>query len=99
MDEMEKALKADGEKLRGLTGQDHGPWLIDECESARRDAPIATALGDEVRHLGAFAPTAAEIEAAMTPSGGWTRDQLAAWGVPWPPPKGWKRRLLSVQTP
>lgn len=25
--EMEEALSADGEKLRGLTGEDHGPWL------------------------------------------------------------------------
>ena len=25
-----------------------------------------------------------------TDNGGWTRTQLAAWGVPWPPPKGWK---------
>ena len=24
--EMQKALEADGEKLRQLTGQDHGPW-------------------------------------------------------------------------
>lgn len=39
-------------------------------------------------------PTAAEIEAAKTPRGGWTRAQLAEWGVPWPPPRGWKKRLL-----
>lgn len=38
-------------------------------------------------------PTDAEIEAARTPDGGWTRNQLAAWGVPWPPPKGWRARL------
>ena len=25
-DEMERALEADGEKLRQLTGEDHGPW-------------------------------------------------------------------------
>lgn len=39
--------------------------------------------------------TAEQIEAAKTSSGGWTRETLAAWGVPWPPPKGWKARLLS----
>jgi hypothetical protein len=43
-------------------------------------------------------PTAAEIEAAKTPRGGWTREQLAQWGVPWPPPKGWKQRLLRAST-
>jgi hypothetical protein len=35
----------------------------------------------------------AEIEAAKTPSGGWTKADLAKWGVPWPPPKGWKKFL------
>jgi len=38
-------------------------------------------------------PTPEEIEAAKTERGGWTRKQLAAWGVPWPPPKGWRRKL------
>lgn len=38
-------------------------------------------------------PTRDEIEAAKTPAGGWTRDQLAAWGVPWPPPKGWRKEI------
>ena len=36
-----------------------------------------------------------EIEAARSSAGGWSRDQLAAWGVPWPPPKGWKRALIE----
>jgi hypothetical protein len=34
--------------------------------------------------------TAKDIEAKKTKNGGWTRKQLAEWGVPWPPPKGWK---------
>jgi hypothetical protein len=25
--------------------------------------------------------------------GAWSAKQLAAWGVPWPPPKGWRRKL------
>jgi hypothetical protein len=40
-------------------------------------------------------PSPDEVEAARTPAGGWRRDQLAAWGVPWPPPKGWKQRLAD----
>ena len=36
-----------------------------------------------------------DIEAARTPKGGWTRAQLAEWGVPWPPPKGWKQQLIE----
>lgn len=40
-------------------------------------------------------PSPEEVEAARTPAGGWKRDQLAAWGVPWPPPKGWKDELAT----
>ena len=41
-------------------------------------------------------PSADEIEAARTPVGGWSREQLAAWGVSWPPPKGWKQALTAA---
>ena len=37
----------------------------------------------------------AQIEAAKSPRGGFTRSTLAAWGVPWPPPKGWRRALIA----
>ncbi|MFD5505387.1 hypothetical protein ACFWJS_37860 [Streptomyces sp. NPDC127061] len=33
------------------------------------------------------------MTAAQTPDGGWTRKQLAEWGVPWPPPRGWRKHL------
>lgn len=42
-------------------------------------------------------PTKAEIEAGRSPAGGWTKAQLAEWGIPWPPPKGWKRKLAGQQ--
>ena len=38
--------------------------------------------------------TEEEIMAWQTPKGGWTKDTLAEWGIPWPPPKGWKKGLL-----
>ncbi len=38
--------------------------------------------------------SAEEIEAGRSPAGGFTRAQLAKWGVPWPPPVGWLRALL-----
>jgi len=41
--------------------------------------------------------TAAEIEAGRSPRGGWKAKQLAKWGVPWPPPKGWRKALLAGQ--
>ncbi len=40
-------------------------------------------------------PTAAQIEAARTPKGGWTKATLAGWGVSWPPQKGWRDRLIA----
>ena len=40
-------------------------------------------------------PTEEEIDAKRTPAGGWTKAQLAEWGVPWPPPRGWRKQLIS----
>ena len=40
-----------------------------------------------------------EIEAARTEKGGWTRETLTRWGVSWPPPKGWKERLVRGEEP
>lgn len=39
--------------------------------------------------------THAEIEAGKTPKGGYNKAQLAAWGITWPPPPGWKQALLN----
>lgn len=38
-------------------------------------------------------PSPDDIKAAMTEKGGFTRETLASWGVPWPPPAGWRRDL------
>jgi hypothetical protein len=39
--------------------------------------------------------TEQQIEAGRSPNGGWTRQQLAKWGIAWPPPKGWRKALTS----
>ena len=36
-----------------------------------------------------------EIEAGKSPRGGFTRAQLARWGVGWPPPKNWRKALVA----
>lgn len=55
---------------------------------------------DRAKHRAApGCPTPAEIEAAKTPKGGWTKAQLQQWGVPWPPPKGWKHALSRGEFP
>jgi len=38
-------------------------------------------------------PMLVDVEGSRSPKGGWTKKQLAEWGVPWPPPKGWKSEL------
>jgi hypothetical protein len=38
---------------------------------------------------------AAKIESLKTPAGGWTKASLASLGVSWPPPSGWKSKLLD----
>lgn len=36
-----------------------------------------------------------EVEKKRTPKGGYTRETLAGWGVPWPPPAGWVDVIVS----
>ena len=36
-----------------------------------------------------------QIEAGKSPRGGFSRKTLASWGVPWPPPKGWRTALRT----
>jgi hypothetical protein len=43
--------------------------------------------------------TEAEINAERTPAGGWTKATLAKWGVPWPPPPGWKAQIVAKGYP
>lgn len=56
-----------------------------ECKDARRESRREVVPG---------APTSRnQILDAQTGNGGWTRAQLAEWGIPWPPPKGWRKAL------
>ena len=43
--------------------------------------------------------TEKEIEAGMSRKGGFTRAQLKIWGVPWPPPKGWRHAITLRPMP
>ena len=36
-----------------------------------------------------------ELERLKTKRGGYTKADLARMGVPWPPPKGWAKRLCG----
>ncbi len=43
--------------------------------------------------------TLEEVMNQQTEAGGWTKETLAQWGVPWPPPKGWKAEILKNGIP
>lgn len=38
------------------------------------------------------------IENELTANGGYTKETLAKWGISWPPPKGWKKKLIKGRT-
>jgi hypothetical protein len=40
-----------------------------------------------------------QIDAARSPAGGFTRATLAQWGVPWPPPHGWRKTIVTYGIP
>jgi len=39
------------------------------------------------------------IDEGTTAKGGFTKKQLVEWGVPYPPPRGWKRALINYGFP
>lgn len=43
--------------------------------------------------------TLAQIEAAKSPKGGWSRATLHGWGIAWPPANGWKDLLTGGEKP
>jgi hypothetical protein len=80
--------------LCGMVCQCCGEWMDDILDGG--DAPgyprtCAGCGGSDQR-----TPSPQEVSDAQTPNGGWTRETLAGWDVPWPPPKGW-RRLLELR--
>jgi hypothetical protein len=42
------------------------------------------------------AERSAYVDSFRTARGGWSREVLASWGVSWPPPRGWRRRLCGL---
>jgi hypothetical protein len=65
----------------------------------RRQAKAAQRTPEQAAELAAILAglprlTPEEVEAGRSPAGGFTREQLAKWHVPWPPPAGWLQALL-----
>lgn len=64
----------------------------------RRQAKAARRTPEQAAILAALPRVSREeVEAGRSPAGGFTRAQLAQWGVPWPPPSGWLRALLREE--
>jgi hypothetical protein len=42
--EMQRALQADGEKLRQLTGEDHGPHFWTTCPECQGEGAVGTGI-------------------------------------------------------
>jgi hypothetical protein len=43
--------------------------------------------------------TEQQVEAAQTAKGGFSRNSLSKLGVPWPPPKGWRKAITKPELP
>lgn len=80
--EMERALIADGEKLRALTGEDHGPWFDGDDELPPTFAPEEPAEVAELREQLATARAALErlstYEAFTTEGWGFAHPEITA---------------------
>lgn len=40
-----------------------------------------------------WTPSPEQVLEHRSARGGWTRLKLTEWGIPWPPPNGWRRHL------
>lgn len=70
--------------LESRTTFAHGPHTVGSMEE-RYDEPTLFDMPTMQTHK----PTVDELEHSRA-----TREQLAQWGVPWPPEHGWRRKLL-----
>ncbi|MGO9354981.1 MAG: hypothetical protein ACLP3C_30650, partial [Mycobacterium sp.] len=77
----EKCTKAHG----GLRDSNHTERIVEYRSRAGLTSHPERRLNAVRVASNPVVPTPDEIEAARTPAGGWTRAQLAVWGVPWPP--------------
>jgi hypothetical protein len=62
-------------------------WLIDQAKAKAPPRPAP----------GWFTVTDAWLAAHGTGGNAWTKAQLAALGIAWPPAHGWRRRVVGTQ--
>lgn len=69
--EMMDALKADGEKLRQLTGEDHGPEFLFDCEACGGEGYIARTVHVYEAGCGFSHPDVEETPCQACRGAGW----------------------------
>ena len=93
------ATKAAGLDRQYMKGQELSRMIEAETERRRHGKRTTATKPAPAETVPSVAlPTPAEVNAARTRSGGWTRATLAGWGVPCPPPKGWRQVLERERT-
>jgi len=62
-----------------------------------QDCPkYGAAPNEDCRHSNSKRNTIkAIIDSQRTSAGGWTKETLAQWDISWPPPQGWRMRLID----
>jgi len=60
-EEMLKALEEDGEKLKQLTGEDHGPYFLDEVEMPSKVLKVSVHVHKNVKGLYEVTSTVSKI--------------------------------------
>ena len=71
-----------------------GPLCSTAIKVRRQDKAARRTAAEEAVLAALPRRTEAEIEAARSPRGGFSRAGLEQLGVPWPPPAGWRQALL-----
>ena len=91
---LEYAIGEKKEEFAEDTKEDNLQCVFDEADFvASLHEPEPSSNSDE----GEIMLTEELIEAARTPNGGFTKSQLAAIGVAWPPPPDWKEDRIGMK--
>jgi len=61
---------------------------------ASTKSKVKQALGMVKIRVDKNSPEAKRIDSIKSQRGGWTKQSLSALGIPWPPPKGWRKNLI-----
>jgi len=78
---LDEALAADGEKLRQMTGEDHGPWLTQDVDHERDYMffTIRALLDTDERAAGLVAATVSTVQSTNESRPAFVKRIVRAW--------------------